>query len=96
MEDLLCVYKYLCTLNSLQSSLRIEKEAAEGEALHAQGLDEISLLQKTLSKWEVQGPHWVFADSLPDIVAHACPAGAQIATCVWKFFQTLVWRGSDN
>ena len=96
MEALLCVYKYLCTLNSLQSSLRIEKESAENAALHEQGLDEISLLRKTLTEWEVQGPQWVFEGPLPDIVAHACPVGAQLATCVWKFFQTLIWRHPDQ
>lgn len=58
MEDLICVYRYLCTLNSLQSTLKLEKETEEGAALHAQGLDDISHLQKVLSTWEIDGQAW--------------------------------------
>lgn len=55
MEDLLCVYRYLCTLNRLQSTLKIEKEQEDGAALQAQGLDDISHLQHVLSTWEIEG-----------------------------------------
>lgn len=95
MEALLCVYRYLCTLNQLQSTLRIEKEKSENEALQAQGHDEISYLKATFSEWKVEGPLWTFSEDLPEVVAQACPAGSQIAKCVWHFFRALQWRHPD-
>ena len=29
-------------------------------------------------------------------MAHACPVGAQLAICVWKIFQALIWRHPDQ
>ena len=81
------------TLNSLQSTLKIEKEKEQGEALRAQGLDDISHLQNVLSTWENEGQEWTFTEELHELVAQACPAGAQIAKCAWIFLrENRLWH----
>ena len=61
-----------------------------GEA-NTQGLDDISHMQQVLGTWQVEGPVWKFSGDLHAVIAHACPAGAQIAHCVWLFFQHLIY-----
>ena len=96
IADLGLVLCYLCDLNSLHSTLRLEKDRElqnEGDAAH--NVDEISHIQKHLTQWRFEGPTWQFTDPLQPVIAYACPTSVQIAYCVWHFFQTLIWRHPD-
>ena len=55
----------------------------------------IKIVMQTLLDWAPDAPFWYFSGDLLSVVAHACPAGGQIARCAWAFFQKLEWRHPD-
>lgn len=89
------IYAYLCDLNSLHMTRRIEKEKSQAEESDLNNSDAIAHIQQVLCDWVPDGPYWYFDESLHPVIARACPAGGQIARCVWLFFQQLEWRHPD-
>ena len=86
------VFAYLCDLNSLVMTLKLEKDRHQNEENEHNNSDAIAHIQQHLLSWLPEGPFWHFEEHLWPVVAQACPAGGQIARSVWLFFQQLQWR----
>ena len=52
-------------------------------------------MQQSLCNGKLRVRNGLFYGDLHPVVAHACPASAQIAHCVCLFFQHLTWRHPD-
>ena len=82
----------MCELNSLHIMLKIDREKNQAEDNEHKNCDAIAQIQQILIDWVPDGPFWSFSGELSSVVAHACPAGGQIARCVWTF--SANWSGA--
>ena len=89
------IFAYLSELNALHGALNLEKEKDAAENHEYNSSEAITKIHEILLAWVPDGPLWSCQAELPEVVAHACPSGGQIARGVWSFFHCLTWRHPD-
>lgn len=76
----------------MHSQLKSQKDNSTSDHATQSSVDAFANYQNTLCTWQVDQPIWIFDCELPEIVAQACPSGADIAFKVWHLFRLFKWR----